>query len=105
MLTKEDIESLIKTPKKIKKKTPAKEYKEENGHKRCDLEVSEDSVEDGKTFSVFIRQNIYFIENFSIGLCYKTKNRALSSITLIRYNGPHGTSQSHGGHYSKPHIH
>ena len=52
------------------------------------------------------RQNEKFIENFSIGLRYKTGDDSLGTITLIRYNGPHGeTSRSPDGHYNKPHIH
>lgn len=57
-------------------------------------------------FTVFIRQNDKFIENFSIGLRHKTKDRTLGTITLLRYNGPHGeSSRGPGGHFGRPHIH
>ena len=37
---------------------------------------------------------------------YQTNDRMLGSVTLVRYNGPHGeTSRSQDGHYAKPHIH
>ncbi len=39
-------------------------------------------------------------------MVYKTKDKALGSITLVRYNGPHGeTSRNKDGHYAKSHIH
>jgi hypothetical protein len=57
-------------------------------------------------FTVFIRQSDKFIENFSIGLRYKTKDRTLGTVTLIRYNGLHGeTNRGPDGHFGRPHIH
>ena len=45
-------------------------------------------------------------DNFSIGLRYETRDRSLGTITLVRYNGPHGDTSRHpDGHYAKPHIH
>ncbi len=105
MLTDQEIERLIRSSKEIKEKIPAEGYKEENNYKRCNLKL-ESTSEDGEIFSVFIRQNSTYSENYSIGLRYKLKDRATSSVTLIRYNGPHGeTSQSEDGHYDQPHIH
>ena len=106
ILTDEQIQELLDIPKAITKKTPARErYKEENSQRRGDLDLealSDISVK----FSVFIRQNSKFIENFSIGLRYQTNIKALGTITLIRYNGPHGESSLHpDGHYALPHIH
>ena len=64
--------------------------------------MSDDSI----TFVVFIRQNNRFIENFTIGLRYHTGDKTLGTITLLRYNGPHGESRPQtDGHYAKPHIH
>lgn len=105
MLTDIEIDALIKSPKKIIGKIPASGYKQEERRKSCDLTLESVDTE-GEVFSVFIRQNSHFIENYSIGLRYKTKNIALKSITLIRYNGPHGEKSQHqDGHYNKPHIH
>ena len=71
---------------------------------RCDLELRSHG-QDEDTFEVFIRQNVQFIENFSIGLRYRA-DLPLGAITLVRYNGPHGeSSRSPDGHYAKPHIH
>ncbi len=57
-------------------------------------------------FNVFVRQNIRFAGNFSIGLRYQANRGNLATITLVRYNGPHGeTSRSPDGHYALPHIH
>ncbi len=40
MLTDQEIQCLIEFPKMIFVKTPAAGYKQENGHKRCDLRKS-----------------------------------------------------------------
>ncbi len=105
MLTDEEIQYLIDAPKKITSKHPTKGYTEENGHKRCYLELAGISA-DGKNFSIFINQNNTFQENFSIGLRYKTKDKAFGSVTLIRYNGSHGeTRKNQDNHYHQPHIH
>ncbi len=104
MLTDREIQELIQSPKKIKERNPDRGYSEGDGHRRCNL-VLEDDSGGGGIFSVFIRQNTFFIENFSIGLVYK-KDKEVGSITLIRYNGPHGeTSRDEDGHYAKSHIH
>lgn len=105
MLADHEIESLVRLPKNIVSKTPAVGYRNENLHRRCELELTASSNPITE-FTVFIRQNDKFIENFSIGLRYKTKDRTLGTITLVRYNGPHGeTSRGPGGHFGRPHIH
>ena len=105
MLTDHEIESLVRLPKNIVSKTPAVGYRNENLHRRCELELTASSSPDIE-FTVFVRQNDKFIENFSIGLRHKTKDRTLGTITLVRYNGPHGeTSRGPGGHFGRPHIH
>ena len=105
MLTDHEIESLVRLPKNIVSKTPAVGYRNENLHRRCELELTASSSPITE-FTVFIRQNDKFIENFSIGLRYRTKDRTLGTITLVRYNGPHGeTSRGPGGHFGRPHIH
>lgn len=105
ILTDQQIQDLLNIPKTISEKTPAKGYREENNHRRCDLELRTSSDE-GARFSVFIRQNSKFIENFSIGLCYHTNFQSQGTLTLVRYNGAHGESSRHpDGHYDKSHIH
>ena len=105
MLTDQQIQDLIGCPKTITSREPANRYQEESRHRRCDLGlVSTEEI--SVTFTVFIRQSTEFIENFSIGLRYQTNDSILGTITLIRYNGPHGeTSRDPDGHYAKPHIH
>ena len=105
MLTDAEIARLIEEPKVIVKRTPMKGYQEAAGHRRCDLEMAS-TPPNSDVFTVFIRQNTTFIENFSIGLRYHTGDPALGTVTLIRYNGPHGEMTAHpDGHYAKPHIH
>ena len=106
ILSDQQIQDLLDLPKAIARKTPAREvYREENNQKRCDLEL-EALSDNGAKFFVFIRQSSKFIENFSIGLRYQTNIKSLGTITLIRYNGPHGeSSRQPDGHYAKSHIH
>lgn len=105
MFADHEIERLIGLPKDIVSKTPSVGYRSENRNKRCELELTASSSSDIE-FTVFIRQNDKFIENFSIGLRYKTKDRTLGTVTLVRYNGPHGeTNRGPGGHFGRPHIH
>ena len=104
MLTQQQIQELIDVPKTIVSKRPRHGYREESGHRRCDLELRSHR-EDDSTFAVFIRQNLQFVENFSIGLRYRAA-LPLGAITLVRYNGPHGeTSGAPDGHYAQAHIH
>lgn len=104
-ITDQEIQDLIRTPKVIVGKTPKLGYKEKEGHRRCDLDLEATSL-DSVRFKVFVRQNLRFIENFSIGLRYKIDHPALQTITLVRYNGPHGETSRHpDGHHAQPHIH
>ena len=109
MLTEKDIADLLSCPKLIVKKVPAAgfaEPKPNENHRRCDLELEVVNTPN-IIFSVFVRQNTYFVENFSIGLRYRPNiSPALGTITLIRYNGPHGEFSIHpDGHFAVPHIH
>lgn len=60
MLTDQEIQDLIKSPKEIKEKIPVRGYKEENGHRRCNLKLESTEEDEVKLFSVFIRQNSFF---------------------------------------------
>ena len=105
MLTDQDIQDLIERPKVIASRTPANGYRRESGHRRCNVTL-EGEGDQGGEFFVFIRQHERFVENFSIGLRYQTGDPVLRTITLTRYNGPHGEfSISPDGHYALPHIH
>ena len=105
MITDADIQSLIRWPKVIVGKSPATGYREENGQRRCDLEL-QSADGSGLAFPAFIRQNIRLPRNFSVGLRYAVNEGKLATITLTRYNGPHGEqSRSSDGHYALPHIH
>ena len=104
MLTQQRIQKLIEVPKTIVRRRPSHGYREENGNRRCDLELRSYGQDDS-TFAVFIRQNLQFAENFSIGLRYRA-DLPLGAITLVRYNGSHGeTSRAPDGHYAQAHIH
>ena len=105
MLTDQDISALLAEPKIILDKTPVHGYAEIFSHRRCDVNLRAQS-DDRMRFAVFVRQHTTFIENFSIGLRFETGDSGLRTITLFRYNGPHGeTSASPDGHFAVPHIH
>ena len=105
MMTDQQIRDLIACSKQITNKQPAQGYRDEGGHQRCDLNLQ--SVNGiGGVFRVFVRRNTTFIENFSIGLRYQRTDPSRLSVTLARYNGPHGeSSRAPDGHYAQPHIH
>ena len=105
MITDDDIQNLIRLPKAIVSRSPARGYREENGQRRCDLYLQ---ASDGTAleFPAFIRQNLRLSGNFSIGLRYALNEGKPTTVTLARYNGPHGeTSRAPDGHYALPHIH
>ena len=85
-LTQEHIDQLIACCKVISD-PPRKEMVEDRGHKRNDMRlISED---ERYAFSVFMRVNSKFQENFSIGLVYLVPDER-NRIDLLRCNGPHG---------------
>ena len=71
-MTDQEIQELITSPKKIKKREPAEGYNERDSHRRCNL-VLEDASGDERVLSVFIRQNIFFIEIFLLVWSIKQK--------------------------------
>ena len=106
MLSDDEIQELLDRSKAIVRKTPRSGYRSEAGHRRADLDVEAANGSGAALFSVFIRQNERFIENFSIGLRYRSNMAGLGDVTLVRYNGPHGDMSIHAdGHRAKPHIH
>ena len=105
ILNDQDIQDLVRLPKLIVARRPATDYREENGSRRCDLDL-QSSRNDGRSFTVFIRQNLRLINDFTFGLRYMANEGKLTTITLVRYNGPHGdSSRAPDGHYANPHIH
>jgi len=105
IITDDDIRDLIRLPKVIVERRPATGYREEHGSRRCDLSLRS-SDKTTQNFTVFIRQHIRIDQNFSIGLRYALGLGPIGTITLVRYNGPHGeTSRAPDGHYARPHIH
>ena len=107
MLTDQQIKYLISCDKKIVNADPKKGMKPDGKSEflqRRNLDVC--SLSEQETFTVFLRKNNFLIEQFSIGILYKTRVREPSSIMLLRYNGIHGTKDySIDGHYGDFHIH
>ncbi len=85
----EELEELIACPKRVIKPSH-KDMKLERGNWRNDftLEPVDDGTDDKMGFSVFMRKNERFPENFSIGLNVQMKGE--KSFCLLRCNGPHG---------------
>jgi len=75
--------------------------KEENGYLRRNLSLL--SVDRDYEFFVFIRMNISFQENFSIGLEFNPREER-GRVCLVRYNGPHGPNRQYP-HHESCHIH
>jgi hypothetical protein len=83
--TQMELETLISCPKRVTD-PPRQTMRLERGHLRNDLKLRSD---DDKEFSVFIRVNEKFQENFSIGLTYQPSDEP-RTICLLRCNGRHG---------------
>lgn len=75
-----------------------KDFKIENKSKINDMKLL--SEDEQYSFSVFIRQNTEFTENFSIGLIYR--DIIGKDFPLIRFNGNHGENKNNFNH---PHFH
>lgn len=102
-ISDEELSRLIETPKSIVKHA-RKKMIIENGSERNDMILSsiEGAYDEVQEFSVFIRRSCMLPEDFSIGLCWKTKERG--KVILLRYNGKHGQNRS-VVHQRVPHIH
>ena len=101
-----DLRNLVAVPKAIVKKIPTNGYVNESGHRRCDLELESSQGPETDVFAVFVRQNLRFIENYSLGLRYRSGDPVFGTITLVRYSGPHGeVNRDRDGHYATTHIH
>jgi len=97
------IRTLIECPKKVVR-APKKIMYAERGSSHNDMRLRSDANED--EFDVFVRVNLTFPENFSIGLRHCPPDGG--GETLLRYNGPHGLykARTDGSlHNTAPHIH
>ncbi len=111
--TEQEIQEWITSPKVILSTNPKHGFKDKNRYWRESRMILAGVASDGLRpdanggeYDVFINQNTRFLENFSIGLLYKTEYSNMKTIPLVRYNGAHGeTSRTRDGHYSRPHIH
>ena len=84
--SEEEIDQLIGCPKLIAD-PPKKDFKIDRGSRRNDMRLK---AQDGDLeFSIFIRVNQDFEENFSVGLVYHPKDEP-GQFCLLRCNGPHG---------------
>lgn len=96
--TQKELEVLVSCPKRIVE-SPRKEMKQARGCLRNDMQL--ESIDGKIGFSVFMRKNERFPENFSIGLNVHPKNEP-GSFCVLRYNGPHG---DHVSDLLDPHPH
>ena len=78
---------------------PSKEMGVEGNHHRNDMKL--ESLDGQFKFTVFMRSNKDFNENFSIGLRFIPDDDP-SSIVLLRFNGKHG---EHTDDLISPHPH
>lgn len=84
--SEEEINQLIGCPKLITD-PPRKDFKIDRGSRRNDMRLK---AQDGDLeFSIFIRVNQDFEENFSVGLVYHPREER-GQFCLLRCNGPHG---------------
>ena len=101
--TDELIRVLIECPKQVIR--PPKKMMAERRRNRCnDMRLRCDA--NGQEFDVFIRVNMDFPENFSIGLRHCPPEGGRQE--LLRYNGPHGAFKARRGdqvHSASSHIH
>lgn len=96
--TQQELEALVACPKRITD-PPRKEMKSDRGALRNDMFL--ESTDGKMGFSVFMRINERFPENFSIGLNAHPKDEP-GSFCLLRCNGPHG---EHVDNPLDPHPH
>ena len=86
MWTQAELDELISSPKQVMD-PPRTRMLSERGHQRNDMTMR--SLDGERRFSVFMRVNEWFPENFSIGLIYDPRDEP-GDLPLLRCNGPHG---------------
>jgi hypothetical protein len=82
-----EIDQLISCPREVSE-APRREMKAEGAHLRNSAKLIPKDGTEGE-FTIFVRQNLDFPENFSIGLACSPQD-GRETITLIRCNGKHG---------------
>ena len=97
----DEIERLICCPKVISV-PPAKNLRLNGAYGRNEAKLVATDGTKG-TFSMFMRKNEDFPEDFSIGLMYRSED-GTSDITLLRCNGKHGVFNEGGGNPDHPHF-
>ena len=98
--TQAELDELIFCPKQMVD-APRKEMRSERGHLRNDMTLCS---RDGEwRFSVFMRINERFPENFFIGLIYDPKDEP-GDIVLLRCNGKHGEYDNSPVDDPQPHF-
>jgi len=100
--TQDLVDRLINCSKRVLAKPSI--WKIEDGHQRRDLELES---EDGEhRFAVFMRKNLEYVENYSIGLRYLPSEGGFQPV-LVRCNGPHGShaEASQPEHHRVAHVH
>jgi hypothetical protein len=94
----DEIGALIHCPKEVSD-PPRREMRSTGADHRNDMKLTSDECQGA--FSVFLRRNIDFPENFSVGLIYHP-NDGREALILMRCNGPHGECN---GHFDASHPH
>ena len=97
--TQAELDQLIACAKEISE-APAKELWLDGAHWRNDAKLVASDETKG-SFSLFLRKNSDFPENFSVGLIYNS-NDGRPSIQLLRCNGKHGVFNN-GSNPTHPH--
>jgi hypothetical protein len=87
----DELDALISCPKEISE-APKREMRLSGAHWRNDATLVASNDLKGE-FTMFMRRNEEFPENFSIGLTYLSQD-GRDGITLLRCNGPHGCYNS-----------
>ncbi len=82
-----ELDDLIVCPKRVSE-APKREMKLDGAQMRNTAKLVALNETKGE-FTIFMRQNVDFPENFSIGLAYSPHD-GRETITLLRCNGPHG---------------
>jgi hypothetical protein len=93
-LTDQDIDALLKLPKRVV--NPKAQWKEKPGHRQKNYTVKGGDYD----FQIYLRQNLHDNEDFSCGL--KVIKPDGQPLTLVRHNGP---SHIHGEIAMACHIH
>lgn len=100
--SQEELDALV-TCRKVVVDPPGKTMRSSCGYLRNDFRLRSEGGQ--ADFSVFIRVNEEFPENFSIGLLYFPRDER-GRFCLVRYNGPHGPYGADGAeHHATSHIH